>query len=459
MNDNLQKSVIYPIAQWFLKENTLEMVQSIRKFDHLDGDVVENYTLDRLRKLVRHAYDTTAYYKALFDRHKISPNDIKTIDDFSKIPILTKDLLRDNFDLLISTSHFPKVSKVHSGGTMGQSIYVLKDNYSLSFDRAVKGKCIGWYDCSIGDREFRFWAYPFDKVNNAKAYLIDILLNRRRVSPIHMSEEQARKIARQMDKFQPKVIYGWTSGLYKFAQIALEKDIRFESSSIKVVISTAEKLYDYQRGVIEKVFEKPIVDEYGCSEAGVIAFQCENGKKHIQIENNYLEVVNTQEHTDGLGELVVTNLNNNKMPLIRYRIGDLGRLDDTQCSCGRRTPYLSHVSGRILDYLVDSKGEIVLGGVFCYICFDLIDKYKSIRDFRVRQDFDGTITIYYTASSGFSHEFLQTFERLIRRHVGDRLKIGFRERDDLSDLDAGKPRYVVSLDLRRRERSEEALVE
>jgi phenylacetate-CoA ligase len=444
VNVRLQKCFFYPLAQWYLKETTLELVETLKKFDYMNREDIDSYTMDKLRKLVRHAYDTTVYYKTLFDSHGLHPSDIRTISDFSAIPLLTKDQLRDNFNALLSTSKFPKVSKVHSGGTMGQSIYVMKDNYALSFDRAVKGKCIDWYNCSIGDREFRFWAYPFNKLDNFRASIIDLFLNRKRVSPIHMKETTANKIINKINSFHPKIVYGWASGLYKFSQITREKGFYFNTSSIKLIISTAEKLYDYQRNVIEKTFSTPVVDEYGCSEAGVIAFQCPSGNNHIQIENNYIEVVNKDKYYNDLGELVITNLSNYKMPLIRYKIGDLGRIENSHCGCGRTTPVLMDVSGRILDYLIDSDGNTVLGEVFCYICFDLIDKYKAIRDFRVHQQSNGTIDIFYSPSLQFDHRFLPIFEKAIKKHVGSELKINFIEKIDLSKMDAGKPRYVVS---------------
>ncbi|MEW6418494.1 MAG: hypothetical protein AB1480_10280 [Nitrospirota bacterium] len=449
MNEKLQRYFVYPIAEWYLKENVLTLSESLRTYDYIEKDDAEKYALDRIQKLIKHAYRTTAYYRAFFDSYGIDPLDITTLKDFESIPVLTKDRLREQFPDLISSVKFPKVSKIHSGGTMGQSIYVLRDNYSLSFDRAVKGKCISWYGCSIGDREFRMWSYPFGRMDNFKAYCIDLLLNRRRVSPLKMTAGRAVRIAKAIHSFKPKLIYGWTTGLYKFAQIAEEAGISFEPSDLRVVISTAERLYDYQRSLMRKVYQRPIVDEYGCSEAGVIGFECEAGNKHIQVENNYLEVVNKENYADGLGELVVTNLTNYAMPLIRYRIGDIGSINYGPCDCGRLTPFVSHVSGRILDYLIDSSGEVVLGEVFCYICFDLIDKYGAIKDFRVRQERDGSINIYYVPSTKYYQGFLGVFEDAIRKHLGKGLIILFHEMADLTIMDKGKPRYVVSNDERK----------
>jgi phenylacetate-CoA ligase len=454
MNDKIQKNIIYPLVQRYLKENTLEMLPIIKKYDYLSRNQIQEYTFSELKKLIEHAYNTVDYYKELFDKNKIDIRDLKTIRDFEALPVLTKDQLRNNFNLLISKTRYPKVTKAHSGGTMGQSIYVLRDNYSLSMDRAVKGKCIEWHDCSIGDKEFRFWAYPFDKMGQIKCSLIDVILNRKRISPIHMNDKRVMHIVKALNKFKPQIIYGWTTGIYKFSQIATELNIKLDTPSIKLIIPTSEKLHDYQRKIIEGYFNVPVRDEYGCSESGIIAFECPAGMKHIQVENNYLEIINQEKYQNGIGELVVTSLNNYKMPLIRYKIGDLGKLSDEYCTCGRTTPILSDVTGRILDYLLDSNGEVVLSGVFCYICYSIIDKYKAIKDFRVRQQKDGSIIIYFTPSATFKNDFLKIFEKEIRKHVGEKLNVSFLMVEDFCDIDSGKTRYVISEDLRKNDNYE-----
>ena len=444
MKDSLQKKFFYPLAESYLRENSRFLSQDIMYFDYLENEQIMKYTFSKVKNLLQHSIKTTTYYKHLSDRYGFQINQIENIQDFSKFPILTKNILRDQFTNLISSVKFPKVSKIHSGGTMGQSIYVLKDNYSLSYDRAVKGKCIGWYNCQIGDKEFRFWAYPFGKKDMLKSYCIDLLLNRRRVSPIHLTKDSVNNIIDIIHNFRPKLIYGWTSGLFKFAQIVQENGLQFLPSNLKLVISTAEMLYDKQRNVISEVFRAPVVDEYGCSEAGVIGFECEAGNKHIQVENNYLEVINQEQYENGVGELVCTSLNNYAMPLIRYKIGDIGKIEYGSCKCGRRSPIVSKVSGRILDYLIDSDGDIVLGEVFCYICFDLIDNYNAIKDFRVRQDIDRTLNIYFVPTPEFFSNFLIIFEKAIRKRLGHSINIYFHKMEDLSSMDQGKPRYVVS---------------
>jgi len=258
-----------------------------------------------------------------------------------------------------------------------------------------------------------------------------------------LNEEKVMQIVNSLNKFKPIIIYGWTTGIYKFSQIAIDMDITLDVPSIKLIIPTAEKLHDYQRNTIEKFFNVEVRDEYGCSESGIIAFECPAGMKHIQVENNYVEVININNYQNGVGELIITSLNNRKMPLIRYKIGDLGTLSNECCSCGRTSPVLSNLSGRILDYLLDSSGEVILGEVFCYICFDLIDKYKAIKDFRVRQEQDGSIFLYYTRSSGFTDDFLKIFEEEMRKHLGGKLKISFVWVEDFRNIDSGKTRYVI----------------
>jgi phenylacetate-CoA ligase len=137
-----------------------------------------------------------------------------------------------------------------------------------------------------------------------------------------------------------------------------------------------------------RVFDAPIADEYGSSETEIIAFECPEGNRHIISENVLVEVVKDTDKTAEAGEIVVTDLNNRLMPLIRYRLGDRGILGDHACPCGRNLPILKEIQGRTSEvrYVKTPDGRLIHSVAFAYLFEDMADLGIRIAQFRAIQE-------------------------------------------------------------------------
>ena len=134
---------------------------------------------------------------------------------------------------------------------------------------------------------------------------------------------------------------GYVSMLETFSKFMIKNHLSFKYPPT-CVITTSEVLTDYHRELIGNVFQCRVYNEYGCGETGTIAHECEFGSMHINAENVIVEIVRDGEVVnDGeVGDIVVTDLNNFAMPLIRYNLKDIGYIDSEPCPCGRGLPIL-----------------------------------------------------------------------------------------------------------------------
>jgi phenylacetate-CoA ligase len=173
---------------------------------------------------------------------------------------------------------------------------------------------------------------------------------------IGLTDDRIREFVAAVRRHRPGLVFGHAHSLYMLACVLNKAgiaDIRPNGC-----ISTAMPLHDYQRKAIETALGVTVTNRYGCEEVSLIACQCEKGKGlHVAAESVHVEV----KGEGRTGPLLVTDLVNFAMPLIRYQIGDVATLSDTPCECGRGLPVLEKVEGRDADYVVTPAGSLISG--------------------------------------------------------------------------------------------------
>jgi phenylacetate-CoA ligase len=244
------------------------------------------------------------------------------------------------------------------------------------------------------------------------------------VSSIHVAPWSVLEIARAIDRSGAIYALGYPSALFEFAKIALENTIAVPE--MKVVISNAEPLLEFQREVISKAFCAPVVDTYGMAEMVAAAGECEAGSLHLWPDAGVVEVLAENEDEplgDGqVGRLICTGLVNDDMPLIRYEVGDRGslKLDRVTCDCGRNLPVLGEIEGRLDDLVVTPDGRRVgrLDHAF--------KKNLPIRAAQVQQESLHSIRVLVEPASGFDQRAREEIARSLRDRLGD-MKIEVEE--------------------------------
>jgi phenylacetate-CoA ligase len=212
------------------------------------------------------------------------------------------------------------------------------------------------------------------------------------------------------------------------------------TSSLKAVVTTAEMLYPDQRALLERTFVCPVINEYGSSECGHMAGECPAGSLHVAAENLLIEFASGSGPGSD-SELIVTDLNNMAMPLLRYQIGDVGAPGGT-CPCGRTLPVLHLAVGRTEDLVMLPDGRRVDGAVFSAAVDALMEQGVTVRQFRAIQHAPEVLEVLIATDA--LPETVSSLSEMLQMLLGARLTVMIRIVDRIPLEGTGKLRRFVS---------------
>ena len=237
-------------------------------------------------------------------------------------------------------------------------------------------------------------------------------------------------------------IIGYPSAIYFLAKYSEENKIK--DLNVKSVVSLGDKLFKHYRKTISKNFNTEVFDTYGACEGTMIAAECEYHTYHIMSPHVYIEILdeNGNEVKDGeLGNIHVTHLDNFLMPLIRYKIGDLGvkSSPDYICNCGRSLPVLKHIIGRDTDVVYTESGKPLIVHFFTGI----FEHFSTINQFQVVQKNNEPFNIKYIPGDGFKVGTLDKIRSHIIEKSNEHVEFKFIEVSRISPTASGKPQIIV----------------
>ncbi len=409
-------------------------------------DRLQERQWDRLQRILAHAYQSIPFYKRTFDEHGVAPSHVQAPSDLLKLPILTKDDIREHFTELICPSaaggSFPR----HTSGSTGSPLRLLKDRTVLQVMDSIMYRNYGWFDIEMGQKQARFWGSPASRIGRTKDKLTDLLVNRIRFSPFDISDEACGRFVAAMMRFRPDYVYGYAQTISRFSDYVARQDVDRAPLHLKAVIVTGEVVLDEQLGNIRAAFQCPVSNEYGCTEVGIVAMGCPNGRMHLMIENLFVEFMKDHRHTEPLeeGEILLTELYGGLMPLIRYRVGDMGAADDRLCECGRGLPLLHRIVGRSDEFIVCPGGKQVDPIVFENILKEMPAKLGKVTQFRIVQEPGFRLTIDLCYSGSRSERLIPALREKLESFIGPEFDIEFHLRDTIPPEASGKLRCFIS---------------
>ena len=441
------RNLSFPLlAHRFGLPHVMGQLNRFEKSQFWSRNKIEELQIERLREMFIHAYRSTSYYKQIFDELSFRPEKIVCLDDIKILPLLTKNIIRNRGRDLLSTAY--NSNQIHcseTGGTTGVKMKFWRNNDCLSLKEAARYRFEKWTGWDIGDRMGLVWTAQPDYVGHwtTKAKIKNELFERQVVFPAAiMDDENIENYLHLLQKKKPTMIRAFTSPVYEVARVALEKNLQCDS--IKGIVTTGEPLYPHQRQVIEKAFGCKVFDSYRSREAGPLAQECEkhNGL-HINAESLLIEIVRSenQDHLEpGMGEIVITDLLNFGMPLIRYKMGDVGIISNRQCSCGRGLPLLEKVMGRSVDILQSPDGKkITAGSLVLY----LVDEAPGVLgQVQIIQDKIDHMLIRLTSDPSPTQEIKNYQENTVKRLFGDDMKVSFEIVEMIPRSQSGKYQFA-----------------
>lgn len=429
---------LFPLHERLKGKPTFHWLARLEHSQWWPPDRLREYQLERLRTLLQFAYDRVPYYRRLLDEHELPPARLKSLDDLTRIPPLTREALREHFTELQARPAPRRTQSMSTGGSTGAPVTVLVDMQRMGFVEAARLRAHRWFGLEPGVREVVFWGSPIELTRQDRVRgLRDRLLNSRLLSAFDLGEAALARYGRLIQRYEPVKMYGYASALYRLARY-LEASGWTPPRSLRAIFTTAEPLFDFQRRVIEAVFGCPVAVEYGARDAGLIGTECPRGSLHIPAEGMHVEILG--DRGDGIGEVVVTNLDSHAFPIIRYRTGDIAAAEPASCRCGRGLPRLRGVEGRQTDFLVTPDGRCLHALAVIYVLRDT----PSVREFQVVQESVDRLTVFVVVNSAFSSDDAQALQTRLRSPLGTAMTITIQPVAAIDRAASGKFRHVVS---------------
>lgn len=442
----LLKKVIYPTVQARKPpdERWLKHLRILEKTQWWTPQQLEELQQKKLRMLIKHAYDNVPYYHRIFKERNLNPDDIKNTEDLLKLPRLTKEDIRNNLEALIAINYKQNAIPSYTGGSTGEPLKFYMDKRSSACRGAAEYRNHRWCGYDLGDKLAVLWGHFRDLKEHTPFQRFDDILKRRRLlSCFDMTNETMAEYIEFLRRFKPRFIRGYSSALFllaKFMEYNKNDDVKPAA-----IITTADKLFKYQREIIESQFCSEVFDEYGNRETSLRAFECkEHSGHHISVENGIIEFIKDNEQVgDGeIGFFLITDFTNYTMPFIRYEIGDAGILTDEICSCGRGLPMMRSIEGRTLDIITTPDGRYLPGEFPIAIFADY--GIEGIKEYQIIQKRKDKLLFNLVKDEDFMDEKLETMINVIRQYTGDEMEIEVVFVDSIPLSKSGKRRVTIS---------------
>ena len=410
---------------------------------------MNEYDIDNsLRKVLQNAYDYIPYYRRLFIDYEVTLDGKIQLQKFQQIPFLDKSILREKSnDLIAKNLNMKSTYWNTSGGSTGEPVRFLQDKEYRRASRAITYQQKSWAGYQFGDPMIKLWGDEreiFSGSRSIKSKVATYVKNITFLNAFAMSPENMTEYIKIIYKIKPILIVAYAQSMYELCKFAEEK--KFIISDVGAIMTSAGTLYPFMRETIERVCNVKVFNRYGTREVGNIASECEKHEGMHVTRGTYIEIIGEDGKPcppDTEGEIVVTTLINNAMPLIRYRIGDRGIMSGKSCSCGRSGQLLSGVTGRMTDSFKSPTGKVVPAEYFIHIIGVVLNK-GGIRKFQVIQKSFKQILVKIIQTNLLSKNDLIEIENKIKLVMGNDCEVVFEYVEQILPLKSGKYRYTIS---------------
>lgn len=438
--------LIYRLVDLTRGQKTADVLRELQANENILRSELQELSWRKLIALVKFAYEEVPYYRSILKKVDLHPNDIRTPADFRRIPILTKEEFKRNIPRMAAINYKSNYSIAKTSGSTGMPLEFLKDNTSFCYSQAAMYRGHIWHGAQMGELEAMLWGIPVTMKKRLVVKSRDMLLNRFRERTYNLTGEVFEDFYHKCKRARPSYLMGYTSMVYQFAYYLREKKLDGQSLRFKMVKCTSETIHPHQRKLIEAVFSCQLVSEYGAAETGLIAFECERGNQHLMSDCCYAEILSRGRPADQgeTGRIIVTDLHNYKMPVIRYDIGDTAVSTDEYCSCGRSLPIIRDLTGRSADIVMSTSGRPFHSIILYYIMKDYFEKKGGIKQFKVYQRSQIALEIILVRAEGFNEGDLSYLSYRIKEMLGADMNIIFTFRQVIERELSGKIRDFVS---------------
>lgn len=414
--------------------------EELLKISEINETEYEAFLNSKKAEIVNYHLEKNSFY-----RSKVKEG----FSTWESLPILKKEDFQIPLKQRLSEGFSEKDVYVNkTSGSSGNPIRFAKDKYSHAMTWAYHMERFGWYGIDFNTSlQARYYGIPLDTVGNKTVRLKDFLAKRHRFSINNLSEKTLEEMLKVYQEKPFDYINGYTSSIVLFAKFLKGKNIvlKIICPSLKVCIVTSEMLFEEDKILLKNQLGVPVVNEYGCSEAGVIAFTNKKSEWEVDSKTLFVEILDEKNQPVSLGEegrIVITSLHNKAHPFIRYEIGDYGALSEKSTF---KKLILKKLVGRTNDFAVLPSGKKAAGMTFYVITKKIMEESGNIKEFKVVQAKIDTFEINYVSDEVLNAEKIKAISATLEQFLEPGLTFIYNRREQLDRTESGKLKQFVSL--------------
>lgn len=341
-----------------------EVLASLKLSEWWDAEEIATYQRNRLAIIVGHAFANVPYYRRVFNEIGADPCDIRSAADLSRLPILTKELVRSVGVGLRSTAPLGRLRLSKTSGTTGTPVTIWKTAHADRFQWAVWWRHRSRFGLQLGDRFLTFGAKvpSLSPHPRPPIWRTDYAIGQSYIPVSHLLPSFVPAVVDWINQKRFRFFAGYPTAMRVLAQEMIERGLRFQRPP-GVVCCGSESLCPELVGTLTEAFQSRVTELYGMGESAAGFAECERGRLHADCELGIVELlpIPGQPPTSSLRRIVCTGLQNLAMPFLRYEVGDYAHLAPGPCPCGRHSPTVASIEGRLDEHLLTPDGRRVFG--------------------------------------------------------------------------------------------------
>lgn len=443
---HLSRHVLFPLQCRRERSDIPRSLRDLESSQWWTAAALTELKLRRLKAVLVHANTSSPYWRKAFAVAGLQPQTIHDLSDLQRLPTLSKRDLQQHRTEMRAPGHHGRLIADKTGGSTGEPVKFDLDERRFYYRNAVAMRHNIWAGWQLGCKSAFFWGHradaktPSRRLARLRTTLLDrqIFLDTSSLSVAAMTAFQTQLLA-----FDPAIYIGYANAVYLYAQFLQKRGGRYHRP--RGIITSAEFLAPEQRAVIESVFGCRVFDRYGSRETGLVASECGEGDAmHVADESILVEILRADGTPAAPGErgrVVVTDLLNFGMPLLRYEIRDTASPVSGACPCGRGLSRLRMAGGRVTDFLLARDGRIVSGAS---LTIYLIANARGIAHAQLVQETRSAIRVRVVPGEGYDRSTAEWILGELPGYFGTDMEFTVEEVADIPLAASGKHQFSVS---------------
>lgn len=413
-----------------------EFRQLIKDTEYVNKDKIQSFQFNRLQYIVNYAWENIQGYRELWEEANFYPDKLKCIDDIHRIPFISKKILRDNTDRFTNQSIIKKYYAT-TGGSTGIPFgfyHEAKNNFvenAFIFDmwsRHYSPMTLKTKSTVLRGNKVK-GIYEYNPMSGLILSCYDINL------------DNVKRYIRLIETYKTPLFQAYPSAIYLMAKIIQDNGLKI-NHKFEAIMFGSEPLYDFQKELIQEVFNTKLCFWYGATEKVILAGNCEfDDRFHVYPQYGITEIIDKNGSPEKRGEIVGTSFWNFATPFIRYKTMDYGEISAEYCEkCGRNYQLLNKIEGRLQDYIVDDENNLVT--LTALIFAQHFNAFNNIARMKLYQDKIGEVIVKIVPTRKFSKEDQIEIIHKMQAATHNNIKVHVKIVEGVSLTERGKLKFL-----------------